>query len=120
MEIIFQVIFELLIQLLFEGVMDLAMARTAEGRPFLRVVLFLFVGAAAGAVSLWLVPHHLIALRALRYASVLIVPILIGLAMTEIGSWRRKRGSEPYSMEHFVTGWAFAFAFGAVRVVFAK
>lgn len=120
MEFLFQFIFEILLQIVFEGIFDIAFGRIAADRPVLRVVMFLAVGAIAGALSLLMIANHIIASRGLRYVAAVLVPIAIGNLMAIIGGHREKRGKEPRSLEHFFSGWAFAFAFGAVRVAYAK
>lgn len=120
MEVIFQILFELMLQFLIEGAFDLLFGRLGTERPLLRFFLYLLVGAIVGGMSLAFAPEHLIEYRSLRYAAALVVPVVIGLVMAWIGSLRRKRGRQPNGLEYFFSGWAFAFAFGAVRVGFAK
>lgn len=119
MEFLFQFIFEILLQIVVEGIFSVAMGRIAANRPVIRAVLFLVLGAIAGGLSLLLFPSHIISLPLLRYAAVILVPVIIGYVMAEIGNRREKRGQEPRGLEHFVSGWGFAFAFGAVRVLCA-
>ncbi len=119
MEFLFQFIFEILLQIVFEGAFDVAFGRIATDWPALRVVLYLGVGAVAGGLSLLVFEDHIIASRGLRYAAGVLVPIAIGYGMALIGNFREKRGKEPRGLEHFFSGWAFAFGFGAVRLAFA-
>jgi hypothetical protein len=119
-EFIFQLLFEFLLQFLFEGAFDVMFGKVNVNRPLRRFFMFLFVGAVAGAVSLAFVREHFITHGPLRYTAVLIVPVVIGFLMAQIGKLKRKRGAEPNSLEYFFSSWGFAFAFGAIRVAFAK
>ena len=120
MELIFQVLFELLLQFLFEGAADLLFGELGSERPLLRVFLFALLGACLGFASLAFAPEHLIADRALRSAAALVIPVVIGFAMAQIGRFRRRHGKSPRGLEYFFSSWAFAFAFGALRVALAK
>ena len=120
MEFIFQLLFEFFAQLLLEGIVDVACGRAGETRPTLRFFLFLLLGTIIGFFSLLVTSAHVITLPTLRYTAAIVVPVLIGLLMAWIGRLRARRGSPPNSLEHFSASWAFAFAFGAVRVVFAR
>jgi hypothetical protein len=119
-EFIFQFIFELLLQVVVEGVFSIALGRVAADRPVVRVVLFLALGTVAGGVSLLIFPNHLISHRSLRYAGIVLAPIVVGYVMAQIGRVRANRGKEPRGLEHFVSGWGFAFTFGAVRILCAQ
>jgi hypothetical protein len=67
-----------------------------------------------------LLPEHLIQPIPWRYAAVLAMPVLIGWGMSRIGRSRAGRGSRDHGLAHFLSGWGFAFALGAVRLLFAK
>ncbi len=121
MEFIFELLLEFGFQFLVEGCFDLLFGQTlSESRPLGRFFFFLSVGAILGGLSLLVFREHLIAHRGSRYAAALIVPVLVACAMAWIGQLRVKRGSKPNGLEYFFSSWAFAFAFGAVRVAFAK
>lgn len=119
MEFLFELIFEILFQFGFELIADVLFGKTASERPILRVAMLLIVGGLAGGLSLLIFPQHLIRHGLVRYAAVIFAPALIGCVMAMIGRFRDQRGKEPRSLEHFAAGWAFAFAFGTVRVLLA-
>ena len=120
LEFIFQLLFELLFQFLFELAADLLFGRLGSERPWLRVFLFALVGAFLGFGSLAFARDHMIADRTLRHAAVLVIPLIIGGVMAQIGKLQRQRGKLPRGLEYFFSAGAFAFAFGAMRVGFAK
>ncbi len=120
LESFLQLIFEFFFQFLFEGAADLVLKKTYADRTFLRVWIYFVFGGIAGAASLLIVNAHVIGNFPLRCIALLVFPVLIGFVMAKIGTLRTKRGSERYGLEFFASGWAFAFAFGAVRLIFAR
>ena len=121
MELFIQLLAELLLQLIFEGIFDVTVRKQVSKEPaLLRFVIFTVLGAVGGLVSLLVFRHHLVAAPWLRYLALLIIPVAIGLLMTKIGRVRRGRGGGDYSLEHFFASWGFAFAFGLMRTAFAQ
>jgi len=99
-EIIFEIIFgllqvlgELLIQIVFEGLFELGIrtVRTPFRRdrvldPDLAGIGYVILGALAGAISLWLVPTLLISAGWLRIVNLVITPLAAGAAMGALGA----------------------------------
>lgn len=122
LEIFLQVFGEFLIQLFAEALFDLGFASVGEalkrplaGRPFLAGFGYVILGAVAGALSVWVVPHSLISSPALRAANVFLTPLMVGLCMVGIGQWRVRRGRDKSLLNRFSHGFIFAFAFAVVR-----
>jgi len=122
LEIVLQIFGEFLIQLFAEALVDLGFASVGEalkrplaGRPFLAALGYVILGSLAGALSVWVVPHSLIASPALRLANVFLTPLLVGLCMVGIGSWRVRHGRDKSLLNRFSHGFIFAFSFAIVR-----
>lgn len=121
---IFEFVFELLLQLVFEALADYLghsikapFRRGHPVQPWLAVMGYSLYGAAAGALSLWLIPVF-IKTQWLRVASLVLVPIAAGLIMHAIGNWRGKRDKEVIRLERFTYGFCFAFTMAVVRYTF--
>ena len=85
---------QLLAELTFE--LGLASTRPAVGKtapnPFLASAGCLILGALAGGIMLAAVPHRILPTPPVPGLSLLIAPLLNGLAMKSFGDWRRARG----------------------------
>jgi hypothetical protein len=84
----------------------------------LALVGLLLIGGAAGGISLWGWPNRLTAPGPLPGASLVISPLVNGLAMDALGRWRAKRGWPPEHVSTFWGGAAFAFGVAIVRFWF--
>ena len=130
MEFLFEILFsffgELLLQLVFELLVDFGFgsladnAKAAKRNPIVAVCGWIVLGAVAGGLSLLLVRVHLLKQIWLRIAMLLIVPALAGLMMTILGKFREAKGQVRTCLESFWCGFAFALAMGLVRFFFAK
>lgn len=124
---IVQVLGELLLQLVMEAIAELfghsvkePFRRPEPPRPWLAAIGYLIFGALAGGLSLWLLPSLFIETGWLRIANLLVTPILAGLLMEAIGSWRRKNEKEVIRLESFAYGFCFAFSMALVRYTFGQ
>lgn len=122
-ELIFQFLGELVLQIVGEALAELIghsvkepFRRPEPVRPWLAVIGYLIFGAVAGAASLWLLPSLFIKSEGLRYANLIITPIVAGLVMAGIGSWRRKRDKEIIRLDTFFYGFCFALSMALVRL----
>lgn len=118
---------ELLVQLVSEAVAELIghsikepFRRPQPVRPWLAAIGYLIFGAAAGALSLWLVPELFIKAGWLRTANLVLTPLAAGLMMEAIGAWRERREKEVLRLESFAYGFCFAFSMAVVRYAFGK
>jgi len=116
---------ELLLQLVCEAVAELCghavkepFRRPSPVRPWLAAIGYLIFGAAAGGLTLWLVPELFIKAEWLRVANLLLTPLAAGLIMEAVGSWRESRDKEVLRLETFAYGFCFAFALAVVRYAF--
>ena len=109
---------QLLAELTFE--LGLASTRHAVGKtapnPFLASAGCLILGALAGGIMLAAVPHRILPTPPVPGLSLLIAPLLNGLAMKSFGDWRRARGRPTTFLATFAGGAWFALAMAAVRL----
>ena len=133
MEIVFEILFvllqfvgELVLQVILEALAELGLHSVREtfrrpkpSHPALAAVGYAILGAAAGAISLWLFPQLFIDTPRLRILNLLVTPVAAGAVMASIGAWRRKRDKELIRLDRFAYGFLFALAMALVRFVWA-
>jgi hypothetical protein len=76
------------------------------------------IGAAIGGVSLYIWPDRLTVPGRFRGASLIVSPLVNGLALDMYGRWRRGRGGRPSHASTFWGGAFFAFGVALVRFIF--
>ncbi|MGC9971067.1 MAG: hypothetical protein ABSE56_10785 [Bryobacteraceae bacterium] len=95
-----------------------AFRRSRLANPVLAGIGILVLGAAAGFLTAWLLPHRLLPMTSsLRGISLLVAPLCTGWIMHLFGRWRRQRGGDPSLLATFWGGALFAFAMATVRWV---
>ena len=124
---LFEIAGEFLPQLLFQGVPQMSghalKANSPRKTPVRRewaAVGYALFGTLAGAASLWLMPNLFIKSDPVRFANLIITPLLSGLVMGWMGSWRRRHDKNTVRIESFAYGFCFAFAMAVVRFVGGK
>ncbi len=85
--------------------------------PWLAAIGYLIFGGIAGGLSLWALSDLFIKNRWLRLANLLFTPLVAGLVMAWIGSWRRKHEKEVIRLETFAYSFLFALSMSLVRFV---
>jgi hypothetical protein len=131
MEDLLGFIFELLFEALFEIVLSAIVAgvyrslrhfwiTARRGNPLAAAALLVIVGLALGFLSVLIFPHPLVHPPKLHGISLLISPLLAGLAMAAIGRGVRRRGRAPVRIESFGFGFAFAFAVALIRYLMIR
>lgn len=129
MEILFELLFvllqfvgELLLQIILEFLFELGLHSVREPfrrpkplHPSLAAIGYVILGAAAGAISLWIFPELFIATGWLRVVSLVVTPAAAGAAMAAIGAWRRTKAKEVIRLDRFAYGFLFALAMAIVR-----
>ena len=88
--------------------------------PLLACVGYVLLGAATGGLSLVLLPHPLFYPSRLHGISLVVSPILTGLAMWQVGSLLRTRNKKVIRIESFWYGFTFAVGMAFVRFYFTK
>ena len=125
-ELLFSIVGELCLQIVFEVLADFGLKSLAETmrakkrNPALAFVGFVLLGIIAGGLSLLLFRHHLLKPHWLRVTWLVIMPLVVGKVMSLIGSFWETKHRERTRLETFINGWAFALAMGLVRFFFAK
>jgi hypothetical protein len=131
MEIIFEIIFqflgEMLLQIIGEAIAELfghsvkePFRRSKPVHPWLAVIGYIIFGAIAGVLSLWLFPSLFIKVEWLRIANLILTPIVSGIVMARIGSWRRKHERETIRLDSFFYGFCFALSMAFVRFTWGQ
>jgi hypothetical protein len=128
MEIIFEVIFqflgELLLQIVFQFLVELGFHSLKNSfrhtpNPVLATIGYILWGLMAGGLSLWAFPNSIIADPMLRLLNLIATPIALGLLMTLIGRFRARKGQDLVRLDQFGYAFVFAFAMAIVRFVCA-
>jgi len=124
-EFLFEILAELLLQILFEALAELGLHSIkdtfrTQRDPFFSTIGFFLWGLLAGGISLWPFPASFVHSAPLRLANLAVTPIAAGFLMLGIGQLRIRRGDERVGLDRF--GYAFVFAFGMalVRYFLAK
>jgi hypothetical protein len=117
LEIAGELLFELVVQLLFEFGARVLLAPFRSLAVSLRAPWLALAGAAAGALSLAVVPHAVFERPWLRVANLLVTPLIAGGAVAALGAFRARRGLVVLPFDRFLGGFAFALAFALVRFV---
>ncbi len=81
-------------------------------------LVHLAFGAFIGFISVKIVPEHFIQNNLAQIAYLVIFPFIAGFIMHLIGSKLKRKGKQTVSLEHFYTGFAFAFGFALIRFLF--
>lgn len=125
-----QVFGEFLLQLVLEALVELGaqgVASVSRGRPpptplhpVLAGLGYTLLGAAMGAFSLHFFPASLAHARWLKILTLMLVPLLAGLAMNALGAWRLRRDQNIIRLDRFGYAYLFAFALALVRFVWAR
>ena len=96
MEIIFellvQLVGEILVQGAFElggrGVVSIFRKDSAAGNPWLTVCGYVAMGLVSGGLSIWLVPMHLLASPTMQILNLAATPVALGFIFEAVGRWR--------------------------------
>jgi hypothetical protein len=123
-EFIVEVLFEFLFQVVVEVLVELGLHSASEVNrkpvgPVLAALGYALAGAILGALSLLVLPTHLVA-HPWRIANLIGTPIAVGGVMVAMGAFRARRGEEVLRIDRFAFGYVFALCFALVRFYFAK
>jgi hypothetical protein len=124
-ELIFEVLAEVVLQIVAEGLFELglyslseALNRKRRRNPILASIGYLLWGGIIGVVTVFIFPTLMIKNAALRILNLIISPIMAGLAMSAIGSWRKRKGQDLLRIDSFLYGALFAFGLAIVRYLY--
>jgi hypothetical protein len=124
-EFLLEIFGEILIQFIVEALAEAGLHTVNDWRnykpnPWLAGVGYALFGAIAGAVTVWLLPHHMVHSEVLRKLNLLVTPLAAGGMMYLVGAWRAKRGDPVLGIDRFAYGYVFALSLALVRFVFAQ
>ena len=114
---------ELILQLLCEGLWELGLHSAHKRRgprrpwsPWLAGPAYAALGALTGLLSLWMFPHMLIDTPWVRVLNLVLTPLLAGALMAALGAWRRRRQDPVIRLDKFAYGFLFALAMAGTRL----
>ena len=108
-------------EVLLEGLLELGLEGYQEARgrrnrgPVVATVGYLLLGALIGALWIWLAPGRILVGRSIPGASLLLGPLLGGLAMEWWGRHRRAGGHATTNLATWYGGAALALGIAVVR-----
>lgn len=121
-ELLLQLVLEALVEMGARGVSSIypsARASPSRLHPALAGFGYAALGAALGALSLYFFPRSLVHAGWLRILTLVVVPVLAGLAMNALGNWRLRHDQNIIRLDRFGYAYLFAFALAAVRFFWA-
>jgi hypothetical protein len=87
--------------------------------PWIALLAFLLTGAGLGALSLFVLPHHLMRSTRFHGISLFLSPLATGYVMSLIGR-KLERGGQTSHFAKFRYGFAFALGMALIRFLFAE
>ena len=125
LELVLQLFLELGLQLVFELLIE-AVFRVFQKVPWEHrtltlvgaVIMYLVLGLTTGFLSLLIFPESFIRSARFHGISLIVTPLLAGLAMSGIGWLRRRQGKPVLRLDTFGYGFVFAFGMALVRFLF--
>ncbi len=124
MEILFEVVFqflgELLLQVVAQLILELGFHSLAAPfrparNPIWPIIGFTLWGAAIGALSLWPFPRSFIHDSTFREINLFVTPVVVGIVMWVVGRIRLKKGQDLNRLDRFGYAFTFAFAMAFIR-----
>ncbi|MDO4642692.1 MAG: hypothetical protein Q4A74_02505 [Cardiobacteriaceae bacterium] len=118
MQLLFELILELAIQIIGELLVEQSLKRLQRRTPVLWVsaLIYILLGILLGFASLWLYAVALIHSPALRMVNLLLTPLI---AATSISFYQHLRQQHPFYRTFLVT-YLFALAFASVRFIYTR
>jgi hypothetical protein len=124
-ELIAELLLELLLQLVGEIVTELGFRSLGEPfvsrerqNPLLAGLGYCLFGLIFGGLSLLIFPKSFVRSENFHGVSLLITPVLAGLAMSAIGKLRERQGKTLLRLDSFVYGFLFAFPMALIRFLY--
>jgi hypothetical protein len=119
-ELIFHIFAEILLQAMAEMMFSIGLGSMGEAfsrkpNPVLAAIGYGFFGAILGGVSLLLFPHPFIVIAFTRIVNLVVTPIVVGLVMASLGTWKLRRKKVVFRIDRFSYGYLFALSFALVR-----
>lgn len=108
------------VELLIEAGLRRAGDAMEQCMPLLTFVAYGMLGLAFGGLSLLVFPQAFVHSSRFHGSSLVISPLLTGLAMTGIGYLRRKRDEPVLRIDTFFYAVIFAFGMALIRLLYTK
>lgn len=125
-EFILELLLQLILELLVQGAIELGFRGLAEPfrrdrqvNAFLALISYAVLGAVGGAISIWVLPMHVLKNPIAQYVNLSITPIALGLAFEWMGHRRKAKGKRKMLFDRFSYGFVFAITMGLIRFCFA-
>lgn len=116
LEIVIQIVLELLAELGFTSVRE-AVGRNRRGHPAWAAVGIAVLGGAAGALTVWVVPHRVLPRPPMSGLSLILGPAAAGGMMHLLGRVQAANGRSGSRLATFWGGALFAFSFSLARLL---
>ena len=127
MEIVFELVFEGIVYLLGELIVELGfrslgetVASRHERNPILAGIGYALLGTIAGGVSLLIFPEPFVRSERFHGINLLISPVLAGLGMAGLGWLLDRSGKRRLQLDSFVFGFIFALPMAIVRFLYTS
>ena len=131
MDFIAEIVLGFIVEVLLPAVAEIAFEFLLHcfGEPFIqrefRVPVmagigYFLIGLVLGGLSLLVFPQSFVRSENFHGISLLITPVVVGLAMAAIGRWRLRHGKSLLRLDSFVYGFVFALPLALVRFVYTK
>ena len=127
MEIVFELVFEGIVYLLGELIVELGfrslgetVASRHERNPILAGIGYALLGTIAGGVSLLIFPEPFVRSERFHGINLLISPVLAGLGMAGLGWLLDRSGKRRLPLDSVVFGLIFALPMAIVRFLYTR
>jgi len=128
---VLEFLIELGVELLFQGLGELVVesvvrvlgapfARRDQHHPVVAGMCLLLLGALLGEISCWVWPHRIVGPGPYPGSSLLLSPVVNGVAADALGDWRERRGRPRSYLATFWGGALFAFGMAGARFLFFR
>ena len=125
--ILFELLFELVVQVLGEFIFTLgweglahALRGTRKANPVLAILGWAIIGSVCGAVSAFIFPQRLLPGSRLPGMSLIVAPLASGMLMKAVGDRRRESDKDTTVLATFWGGTIFAFTVSASRFLLLR
>jgi len=124
-EFFFELLLEFIGQIVTEILCELGLHAMKEPfrrppNPWFAGIGYALFGALTGIASLFIFPHHMVTLAALRWVNVIVTPLATGAVMAMLGAQRARHGQPVLRIDRFWYSYLFALVLVIVRFAWAN
>ena len=127
LEILLELLFELLIQVVGEFIITLgweslghALRSERKANPVLAMLGWAIIGSICGVISALIFPQRILPRSRLSGVSLMVAPLITGALMKAVGDRRREAGKETTVLATFWGGSIFAFTLAVARLLIIR